>query len=608
MNIIKNRSGQLLVELLVAIGLGFLLISGLLSGLMASRDGKAQEAQRLLAVPYLRQLDDAMREIRNRGWGGIAADGTYDPVISAGDWSLAAGVGNIGGFNQQAIISAVQRNQSGTIVPMGGTSDPATKQVESGISWILPVQNSASSTILFTRYRGNAEIIHTAQAQFNAGTSTQVLTTNAAGGEVQLEGWSAPAAVSAIALAHPGLSVIATGTRVYIGEAAGTGNEFIIYDMVNPAAPVLLGSLNTGSDINGIAIYGNYAFFALNNKTNELQVVNISNPAVPTSVALLNLPGDFSGAKSIAISADGTKLYIGKLADRVGPEFFVIDISNPAIPAALGSLELAASVNDLAVVGNFAYAATDNASAELRVIDVSNPAAPISAGIFNVTGNSAGLSIFATSTTVFLGTKNNNPGFLILNAADPAAISQIGAFNVGADVNGIFVSSNIAFLENNAVAKQLKIFGLYNYAAPVLFTDFPLRLNNGKMVFSGQYAYAIDNFNLSSILGNTATDFFSDGTFESSPINAGVPVAFNYFTWTSSVPAGAEVRFQVAANSDNATWNYVGPDGTPGTFYSAPGAVPLSIAANRYFRWKAYFSGAAAITPVLQDVTVNYSP
>lgn len=88
---------------------------------------------------------------------------------------------------------------------------------------------------------------------------------------------------------------------------------------------------------------------------------------------------------------------------------------------------------------------------------------------------------------------------------------------------------------------------------------------------------------------------------------------FTSLNWTpTSQPAQvgpAGLQFQLAANNDNATWNWIGPDGTAGSFFSTPGqTVPASLNGNRFFRYRAYLHTAnTAFTPTLQDVTVGFS-
>ena len=66
--------------------------------------------------------------------------------------------------------------------------------------------------------------------------------------------------------------------------------------------------------------------------------------------------------------------------------------------------------------------------------------------------------------------------------------------------------------------------------------------------------------------------------------------------------------FQVAANNDNLTWNYIGPDGTNKTYFATPGTdMGASLDNNRYFRYKAFLATTNVTkTPVLSSVNVNF--
>ena len=77
---------------------------------------------------------------------------------------------------------------------------------------------------------------------------------------------------------------------------------------------------------------------------------------------------------------------------------------------------------------------------------------------------------------------------------------------------------------------------------------------------------------------------------------------------TVNEPALTNIRLQIAVNNDNATWNYVGPDGTATTYFDNLGAIHLSQVNGRYFRYKAYLTSNGLVTPALLDATVNYSP
>lgn len=69
------------------------------------------------------------------------------------------------------------------------------------------------------------------------------------------------------------------------------------------------------------------------------------------------------------------------------------------------------------------------------------------------------------------------------------------------------------------------------------------------------------------------------------------------------------LQFQLAANNDNTTWNWIGPDGTPSSYFTTPGqTIPAAMNGKRYLRYRAYLSTENdSFTPTLQDVTIGFS-
>src|SRR3990167_2676701 len=65
-NFWRSQSGQSLVEILIAIGLTGILLPALLTGLVSSREGKAQEGQRLQATALVRESEEAIRSVREK--------------------------------------------------------------------------------------------------------------------------------------------------------------------------------------------------------------------------------------------------------------------------------------------------------------------------------------------------------------------------------------------------------------------------------------------------------------------------------------------------------------------------------------------------------------
>ena len=104
----------------------------------------------------------------------------------------------------------------------------------------------------------------------------------------------------------------------------------------------------------------------------------------------------------------------------------------------------------------------------------------------------------------------------------------------------------------------------------------------------------------------------SSGTFISSLKDADPP-AGTIPTWTTlsfdaTTPANTAVAFQVAAsNSPTGPFNFVGPDGTPNTFFTTSGADLSQFDGLRYLKYEAFLSTTdTSTTPSIQSVQVCF--
>ncbi len=119
--------------------------------------------------------------------------------------------------------------------------------------------------------------------------------------------------------------------------------------------------------------------------------------------------------------------------------------------------------------------------------------------------------------------------------------------------------------------------------------------------------------NASGTYPTSSTQWLLSNTFDV----GGTSSTFNTISWSPaaqppSTGAGS-LEFQVAANNDNATWNFIGPDGTNGTYFAAAGGsttstLPASLAGNRYFRYQVFMSTQdSGATPELDDVAFDFT-
>jgi prepilin-type N-terminal cleavage/methylation domain-containing protein len=104
-------------------------------------------------------------------------------------------------------------------------------------------------------------------------------------------------------------------------------------------------------------------------------------------------------------------------------------------------------------------------------------------------------------------------------------------------------------------------------------------------------------------------------TLESSTFDTGTSSNFYTFNWTplSQPPlAGASsVKFQFASSPTAApsSWTYVGPDGTPNSYFSVPGSsINLVNNGNEFARYMAYLNtNTATVTPMISNVSFSYT-
>ncbi len=218
----------------------------------------------------------------------------------------------------------------------------------------------------------------------------------------------------------------------------------------------------------------------------QLQVVNVTNSASPSIVYSYKLPGVLGNMSSTgqaigkSIYYSNGYVYLGLSKTASGPEFHIIDVSNPLAPVEVGSYAVGRTIESIQVSGNYAYLATDDNTKELTILDLSDKAHPTAVGGFNAplndaVGNNSGLgnAVFVGGITAYLGRtyslSNNDLEFYILNNSNPAAtLPVVGSKDIGTSANtdsvlAIQVRNTLAFL---MTGKQFQVWDISNPASP----------------------------------------------------------------------------------------------------------------------------------------------
>lgn len=111
----------------------------------------------------------------------------------------------------------------------------------------------------------------------------------------------------------------------------------------------------------------------------------------------------------------------------------------------------------------------------------------------------------------------------------------------------------------------------------------------------------------------TVEAYTINGTLTSSTFDTGSTSNFIDLTWNPLSQGGNvgpdAVRFQLATNDDNATWNFVGPDGTASTYFTTSGTtVPAALQGKQYIRYKLFLKTTdQKFSPAVTDVSIGYT-
>ncbi len=177
-------------------------------------------------------------------------------------------------------------------------------------------------------------------------------------------------------------------------------------------------------------------------------------------------------------------------------------------------------------------------------------------------------------------------------------------------------------------AKEYQVLNIDTEATPTFCgsVNFDQGFNDLTSVSEADgdnFVYMVANTTVNElkiIQGGPDGNYVEDGTFTSSAIDLGSAVALNRLATTTSLPSGTSLTYQVASASPvsgsctGASYTFVGPDGTTGTYFNSGGG-PMPLESGSFanpaqcIKLKASLSTTDFnATPILYDAIINYSP
>ncbi|MBW8051878.1 MAG: choice-of-anchor B family protein [Cytophagales bacterium] len=274
----------------------------------------------------------------------------------------------------------------------------------------------------------------------------------------------------------------------------------IIYDLnPDPVNPVMIWTDSTtgGHDA---SVIGNRLFdFHGNTGTYIYDICNPANPVLLGSITDSAIQYHHHGWPS----KDGNYLYIcDELAVAPSPDITIWDISNPATPVKVGSFsDIDATVHNLFVIGDYAYASYYTAG--LRVFDLTDPTSPTIADEYDTSplsgesfGGAFGVYPFALNNKIFV--LDVDSGLFIFNVTDtiimPTGIDQYSILSTqdnqlevypNPNKGKFFVTiTNKKFQQNRGIhlIRVLSITGQLLYEEEILLVGRQVKQSGSRLV------------------------------------------------------------------------------------------------------------------------------
>lgn len=637
-----NQRGQLLIELLLAMGIAAILLPALIGSLVTSRQGEAQYKLRTQGTVLFRETVEAARSVRARDWTTFAVNGTHHPVASGGVWGFESGPETVREFTRQITIDDVYRNSEGAIVESGGVFDPSTKEVEVSVSWGSPIPTTIDDTFYFTRNE-NMSYTETTEEQFNAGFLDGVAVVNDEGGEVILGSggsgnWCEPNDAILEELDYPGTAearaISATEGRVFSGTGANaSGLPFanIAISNTNPPTATIIDTFTDVSPPKTNDVFGenDYAYIATDENHGEIIILDLTSTPY-SKIGQFNPSGN-NGGRAIYVRDN-----VGYMTTVKRNTFRTFDLSNKSgNRPQLSQVTLAGVGSSIFLRGSYAYVTTSSSSTQLQIIDVGNPAniqIVASLSLTNVHGRDVYVNDTGTLAYVVTASSSSNPEFFIVdisNKSNPSVVSG-GTYDTDPmSPTGIrVVPGGRAVIVGEGGGERYQVLNVMNENAPVrcggLDIDVDIYGIDAVLENDGDaYSYIVtadSNAELKIIEGGPGGGFSDEGVFESATYERPYSTAFNRFDVLFEKPSVTDVTFQIAIAEPesgeciDAEFNFLGPGGDSEAYFTDSATIPFGEYGNysnpgRCFRYKVFLDTEdSTMTPIFHEMLINHSP
>jgi len=300
-------------------------------------------------------------------------------------------------------------------------------------------------------------------------------------------------------LSHQATRITKSGDYIYVSDGSG---GFCIADVSIPSFPRTKScyfSEYHNNLWNDSYIIGDYAY-AINLRDGwgpQFHILDITDPLSPSEIR--KFPYRLTRSANGIDVADYMTNRIALIAD--GPDGFkTIDVTNPYSPTLLGELSSTGFANEVTVhvdeeVSQIAYLA--NGVSGLTLIDITTPITPTQISSISLSGEAVDVAVTRRNSQNWALVAAGVGGLQIIDVTDPYSPTLLGSYNISGYVSSVDTDGNYAFITD----------GTYNSVQVINITDPDFLYEAGHyritthtqvaedITVAGNYIYVADGYN-----------------------------------------------------------------------------------------------------------------
>ncbi len=497
----------------------------------------------------------------NEGNGGSAKNFYVVSLASSSNPSITSSVKLGTGPNSMGVVMSA--NGKYAFVINDDTS------ANSANVMVVSVATSTTPTLAKSMHASSTAVLKDVAIYITADLASStlyVVSSNNAGSageffEVDVSSSTKPFQSYSLNLGNGALSVTAEGNNALIGTMTANKNTLQVVDTapmttdddgndiaVVPAQPVIVLSINL-SKWNYNSVFWDATdkllYAATSDADAELQIVNRSgkiNWGCMQKESVVKLFGSKTTGTGLSVFALNNYMYVGTHVMSRNPEFFIYNVSDPTSPQVPpGSAEIGASVNAIAVFGNFAFLGTDNTSKPLQVFDVSNPSAPSFVTSYDPGTSKTTSAVAVSSSTVLVAIGSPISTLYKLTTDGNGSLTPAGSLVLAGLANKIIFYAGYAYVSTNSNSQAVQIINYSNMTSPSSISLGSNGNGTGLWIKGKWLLVGSDN--------NNGNDFFAyDISGAGAPPNAPTSTigALNLGAGVNSVSASPDENFAFA--------------------------------------------------------------